>query len=278
MRRLLAISLLIAPAAAQAARVAGPEIPAPRSIPTPERRVVLPPTIASAKLTPAKGVLGAPSAYVDGPISLDVEIENPPHAPLSTELVVFDEVGESAREIARVPIQLPAGGTATVTYVAPGLRDGCSPLRHLLTLSNGNVGRQLVVTPSCTFGAIGEDPTERTRAREGKLTYHSAKITPAAPSCGGPLGATVHVKNGTANAIERGALVLEGPGTSETAFFDLAAGKETVVTVSAPRFHGIGGTYAIRLRAPEGWTSLVHQPGFAVRVTRSCRLDVALAR
>src|SRR5687767_7814669 len=107
MRKLVAFSVVLLPALAHA----GPELPAPpRTIPTPELRVVLPPYIATVVRTPTKGGLGAPGLYGDGPLSYDVEIVNPPQTPLTTELVAnLWDVPPPYPEVARVPVNVPAG-------------------------------------------------------------------------------------------------------------------------------------------------------------------------
>jgi hypothetical protein len=89
------------------------------------------------------------------------------------------------------------------------------------------------------------------------------------------------VKNNTGTGVERAAIQFEGPNpavadNSPQTFFNLGIGKEGAATVAYPAFKGVSGAYTLMLRG--GSTTAVHQPGFAIRVARSCRLDLALER
>jgi hypothetical protein len=290
MRRFAALTLLIASASAAlaTARAAGPDAPEPvkpKPVPTIEPRLGLPPYINQARRARPAGVPAhlTLNHYAEGPLSYDVEIVNPPSAALSTTLLVERLDGSPAQKVAEVPVEVAADSRAFVTFTDPGgLRDGCDVTRLRLSLQTGTSSRTLTTTPSCTFGAEPLDPTagmptaRQASLRAGRLTYRSPEITSASLACGRPLSVRATVKNGASVTATAARLRLEGPGADGLSErFDLAPGKERVAVASLP-FPGHPGSYVLRLD-PAG-SAPVHQPGWLAKVTRACRLEIALER
>jgi hypothetical protein len=186
--------------------------------------------------------------------------------------------------IARVPVEVPAGGRTFATFADPrGLKDGCTPTRLRVSLETGTSSRTLKTTPSCAFASDPIDPgaqlpeDRRLERQRGRLSYHSPRLTSSSLACGGPITVRATATNGASTAATGARLRIEGPsvdGVSDR--FDLAPGKERVVTATLSSFGGVPGSYVLRID-PAGSVP-VHQPGWNVKVTRSCRVDVDLER
>lgn len=289
MRRFAALLIATAGVALVASRgsAAGPDTPLPveppKGAPTLEPRLQPPPYIAAARRAPAKGLPGtsAGATYREGPIDYELEIVNPTTSELETNLIVERlDVPAPLPRIATVPVKVPAGGHDWVAFADPqGLKDGCTPTRHRVQLESGTSTRTLETRPTCSFAADARDPLaslspeRRAEARRGRLSYHSAAL--ASPlACGAPFVVRAVARNDASTAAQDARLRLDGPNTDATTSFELGAGKERALTVTIPSFLGVPGPYALRVDA----SVPVYQPGFGVRVTRSCRLDVALER
>jgi hypothetical protein len=278
--------VLFAATRGEAAAPDTPEPVKPKPVPTIEPRLERPPYIESARRTPLKGLASQVTAiaYGEGPLSFDVEIVNPPSTALETSLVVERLEGGPAEEIARVPVEVPAGGRAFATFADPrGLKDGCASNRLRVSLQTGTSSRTLKMTPSCAFASDPVDPgaqlpeARRVEQQSGRLSYHAPRLASSSLACGEPITVRATARNGASTTATGARLRIEGPsvdGVSDR--FDLGPGKERVVTATLPSFGGVPGSYVLRID-PAGSVP-VHQPGWNVKVTRSCRVDVDLER
>lgn len=295
MRKWVASVVLVTPllfGAVSSAQIKLPvKPPAPTPTPTVQPKLQLLPYIATARRALTKG-LPTTTKYAQGALSYDVEIVNPLSSDLTTTLLVERlDVPAPAPQVARVPVQIAAGGRAFVTFTdAAGLLDGCRPTRDRLTLESGTSARTLVVTPECSFEMSSNDPTaslspdRRLEQRRGKLWYHSAKLVAASgsaatapPVCGIAIVAEATARNDGPTSASNVRLRFVGPnGASPSSTgFDLGPGKERALDVPSASFAGHPGSYVLRV---EGSGVPLHQPGWNAQVTRSCSLEVTLER
>lgn len=227
-------------------------------------------------------------------MSFDAEIVNPTTSPITSHLRV-ERVGSAPpdAQVARVSVNVAAGERGIVTFVdGLGLKNGCSSTVDRLVLeTEGSAPKKLRITPACSFTAEGVDPAvvgtgdagSIAPAPRDRLTYHSASITTPSLACGGSLSVRAIVRNNTKTLAQGVRLRLDGPrgfggaiAAGATDPFDVSPNKELPVFTTLTGFAGEPGAYTLRIdpmRAIEP-----HQPGWHARVTRSCRLDVALEK
>lgn len=237
------------------------------------------PSFSDARRTPS-GAHEAP--YADGPISYDVEITNPAATALAGELVVESYVSAMlASPLTKVPVSVPAGGKAWVTFSDPaGLRRGsCEASRHRLTL--GTLQKVLTTTPSCSFTSEGVDPFAAVPAdtkqaqRANKMYYVSPSLQTSKIACEQPFGITAQIRNSSAVNATHARLEVDGPGneSAASAAQSVAAGQTSGnVVVKVPFTRAEPGSYTLRIK---GDGAPLFQPSWRVDVKRACQLAIA---
>lgn len=254
-------------------------VPQPKpSIKVPPPQLNLPPRITAARLTtPTTG-------YTTGPIRYEVEVANLNAAPLDEELLFWRS--GSPTQPTRLRVQVPPSTRSWVSaeIAAVGV-EGCSPIEDKVTLRSK--GLRVTITPSCTFRATPIDPEDRLPAdqrvaiRQGKLSYHSARVLSTGdpslqPICGASIVLGATASNDAPITARSVGLRIIGPARSwwlePSSRFDLASRREQATSLATSRFTGQPGTYKLlidNLGAP------VHQRNWVLEVDRTCSLAFA---
>jgi hypothetical protein len=287
MRKVVILALVSVPialvAASGAAAPSGPgtQPVQPKLPPTAQPRLDLPARIVSVKRTPPKGfAVPILNKYSEGALSYDVEIAAPASSPLATSFIA-ERMDATPTVVAKLAVSAGPGERTTITFEdKSGLKTGCASTEYRLKLESSNTTRSLRVKPTCTFSGeaidpmAGTPPDTKLAQRQNKLFYYSPSATPAAtPVCGMPLEMKATVRNDASSPAIDARLRIDAPGNDAAgAVFDLAPGKIAPASVSTP-FLGHPGNYTLRL---EGGGAATWQPGWHVKVTRSCGIDLDL--
>jgi hypothetical protein len=262
--------LTMAAAFAPPSHAAPPQPPPPPTSPIP--KVAIPKTALMAPKQIAKARrAGSETAYVSGPLALEVEVVNNATTALSTALLVGPAPG------ARVPVAVPANGRAWVGWSDPGLASGCEAKAIPVGFEGSEDRGTVTVQPTCTFqSALANAESQMTDDRiddnrRGKLHITGARLTAPRIGCGFGIIGRANITNDA-----------PAPATDVRLMYD---GNRANVGTIPPRgrsegsftavFDGRHGRYNLTL---EGSGVPIWSPVWRVEVTRSCTLAVTLQR